>query len=179
MSTSLLLFGSDETEEARGGAPALVPTVEPPVEPTGAARYHRDSISRCLYHAPSGRWYTTSLDGTFRVWNKQMQVLRTERPLARKPPPPRSRRQQGHVPEHPKPPTPITGGTFCGANQQWLALVEMDRRITFYDVSSCTRIGSIGGSSTADRMICVPALDTPSNSEFETSLLHRATAFDG
>ncbi len=165
VSSSLLLFGSDETEEARGGAPALVPTVEPPIDPSGVARYHRDSMTRCLYHQPSARWFTTSLDGTFRVWNKQMQLLRTERPAPRKPRP-RSRRQQGHVPEHPKPPTPISGGTFCGGNQQWLALIEMDRRITFYDVSSCTRIGSIGGSMTADRLVCVPVLDTPSNCAF-------------
>lgn len=165
VSSSLLLFGSDETEEARGAAAALVPTVEPPVDPSGVARYHRNSITRCLYHQPSGRWFTTSLDGTFRVWNKQMHLLRTERPPPRKPPA-RSRRNQGHVPEHPKPPTPISGGTFCGGNQQWLALIEMDRRITFYDVSSCTRIGSIGGSMTTDRMVCVPALDTPSNCAF-------------
>ena len=164
VSSSLLLFGSDETEEARGGAPALVPTVEPPVDPAGVARYHRNSITRCLYHQPSGRWFTTSLDGTFRVWNKEMHLLRTERPPPRKPPPRPSRRQQGHVPEPPKPPTPISGGTFCGGDQQpWLALVELDRRIIFYDVASCTRIGSIGGSMTTDRMVCVPALDAPSN----------------
>ena len=140
VSTALMLFGSDETEEARGGAPALVATVEPPIEPSGAAKYHRDSVTRCLLHKPTGRYYTTSLDGTFRVWNKQMQLLRSERPVARKPPPPRSRRQQGHVPEHPKPPTPISNGAFCGANDQWLALLEMDRRITFYDVNTHTAI---------------------------------------
>lgn len=169
VSTSLMLFGSDETEEARGGAPPLVPTVEPVVDP-GAVRCHRDSITRTLYHHPSGRWITTSLDGTFRIWNKQMQVLRTERLPPRKPPPRSSRRHQGHVPEHPKLPTPISGGTFCGGNQQWLALLDMDRRITFYDVSSCTRIGSIGGSEKTDRMVCVPALDTPSNSRFKNCI---------
>ena len=162
VSTALMLFGSDEAEEA-GGAAQLVPTVEPPIEPTGAAKYHRDSITSCLYHAPTARWMTTSLDGTFRVWNKNMQVVRTTRPEPRKPQPPKSRRHIGHVPQHPKPPTPIHGGVFCGRDDRWLALMELDRRITLYDVSSCVRIGSVGGSPKTDRMVCVPALDAPSS----------------
>ena len=176
VSTALLLRAEDRKDDKEGGGVGamemevvqeLRPTVPPPSEAPSAARLqyiHRAPITNIARHGPTGVIYSSSMDGSVRVWEPNRlkhiepesgnpyQTIRLKAKDMQSSANVDVRKRlifegwskQPRAPEAPGNPIPVTSIDFVGADEKWLVVLGMDKTVGFYSVATMQRIALLG-----------------------------------